>query len=66
MMTNYNLFAKSLVINFNTEFKREIGLKAPALLGLLILGTRVIREMLIACRSTTQCGNPGKGCRSPP
>jgi hypothetical protein len=46
-ITLCSLFAISFVINFRAEFRREIGLKSHAVLGLLVLGTRVIRELLI-------------------
>jgi hypothetical protein len=49
-MTCCNLFVKILVISFSTKLRRDIGLKSPILLGLLILGTRVMRDLLIACR----------------
>jgi hypothetical protein len=52
-ITNCNVLASTLVISFRTEFKREIGLKSPAVLGLLTLGTRVIIELLIACKLTS-------------
>jgi hypothetical protein len=51
-ITFCSLFAIIFVIIFKAEFKREIGLKSPTLLGLLILGTMVIRELFINYKLT--------------
>jgi hypothetical protein len=53
MMTICNLFARIIVMSLRTQFINEIGLKSPALLGLLILGTKVMSEMFIAYKLTS-------------
>jgi len=35
------------------EFTRDIGLKSFGEMGLLFFGIRVMKELLIACKSTT-------------
>jgi hypothetical protein len=47
------MFAKSLVIILRTEFRREIGLKSPAFIGVSVLAIRVIKEVLILSSSTS-------------
>jgi hypothetical protein len=51
-MKGCNLLARTLVISFTEEFRREIGLKSLTLMGPSILGIKVMKEPLILCKQT--------------
>ena len=53
MMRAYSLSAINFVISLRMEFTRDIGLKSFGEMGLLFFGIRVMKELLIACKSTT-------------
>jgi hypothetical protein len=46
------MLARTLVISFTEEFRREIGLKSLTLMGPSILGIKVMKEPLILCKQT--------------
>ena len=43
--------ASSFVIILRTQFKSEMGLKSFTVVGLFVLGIRVMKELFIDCRS---------------
>ena len=52
MITFCNLSAKTLVTNFSEQLSREIGLKSLTPPGEFFLGTKVMKDVLIPCKST--------------
>jgi hypothetical protein len=52
MITDCSLSPRSLVIIFIMQLMREMGLKSFSVVGLVTLGTRVMKELFMACRST--------------
>ena len=48
MITDWTLFAISLVIILSTQFIRDMGLKSFTFVGLLTLGIKVMKELLMA------------------
>lgn len=57
MMLLCNLFAMILVRSFKTKFIRLIGLKSLMVVGLLHLGIRVTKELLIAFKTSCPTKN---------
>uniref|UniRef100_A0A0A9BW22 Uncharacterized protein n=1 Tax=Arundo donax TaxID=35708 RepID=A0A0A9BW22_ARUDO len=49
-MAACSLSANNFVSSLGTELSKEMGLKSFILVGLLILGIKVIKELLIACK----------------
>jgi hypothetical protein len=53
IITDWILSPNNLVIIFTMQFIREIGMNSFIIVGLFTLGTKVMKELLIAWRSTT-------------
>ena len=51
-MMPWSLLAINFWINLRMELRSEIGLKSFVVIGLLFFGTRVMKELLIACKLT--------------
>jgi hypothetical protein len=52
-MTDYSLSPMSLVMIFTTPLSSEISLKSFRVIGVLTLGTKVMKEFFTDCMSTT-------------
>jgi hypothetical protein len=56
-ITFYNLFASSLVIDLIGPPNKEVRMKSFTPLGVEIFGTKVIKELLMLCKSVWPCRN---------